>query len=69
MIRGDTYHFEVVANESARGISEVQLHTGTPIANAILTTDNDDQALVRMSVKGAEAATVAIEMANLARSI
>ena len=69
VIRGDTYHFEVVANESARGISEVQLHTGTPIANAILTTDNDDQALVRMSVKGAEAATVAIEMANLARSI
>lgn len=69
VIRGDTYHFEVVANESARGISEVQLQTGVPIANAILTTDNDDQALVRMSVKGAEAAAVAIEMVNLLKSI
>ena len=69
VIRGDTYHFEVVANESARGISEVQLATGVPVANAILTTDNDDQALVRMSVKGAEAATVAIEMVNLLKSL
>lgn len=69
VIRGDTYHFEIVANASARGISEVQLQTGVPIANAILTTDNDDQALVRMSVKGAEAAAVAIEMANLLKSI
>ena len=60
VIRGDTYHFEVVSNESARGISEVQLETGVPVANAILTTDNDDQALARMSVKGAEAAAVAI---------
>ena len=69
VIRGDTYHFEIVANESARGISEVQLQTGVPVANAILTTDNDDQALVRMSVKGAEAAAVAIEMVNLLKSI
>lgn len=69
VIRGDTYHFEVVSNESARGISEVQLETGVPIANAILTTDNDDQALARMSVKGAEAAQVAIEMIHLLRSI
>lgn len=69
VIRGDTYHFEVVSNESARGISEVQLQTGMPIANAILTTDNDDQALARMSVKGAEAAAVAVEMVNLLRSI
>jgi 6,7-dimethyl-8-ribityllumazine synthase len=69
VIRGDTYHFEVVSNESARGISEVQLQTGMPIANAILTTDNDDQALVRMSVKGAEAAAVAIEMANLLKTL
>jgi 6,7-dimethyl-8-ribityllumazine synthase len=69
VIRGDTYHFEIVSNESARGISEVQLQTGVPIANAILTTDNDDQALVRMSVKGAEAASVAIEMVNLLKSI
>ena len=69
VIRGDTYHFEIVANESARGISDVQLQTGVPIANAILTTDNDDQALVRMSVKGAEAAAVAIEMVNLLKFI
>lgn len=69
VIRGDTYHFEVVSNESARGISNVQLQTGVPIANAILTTDNDDQALVRMSVKGAEAASVAIEMVNLLKSL
>jgi 6,7-dimethyl-8-ribityllumazine synthase len=59
IIRGETYHFEVVANESARGISEVQLHTGVPVANAILTTEDDDQALARMSIKGAEAASVA----------
>lgn len=69
VIRGDTYHFEVVSNESARGITDVQLETGVPIANAILTTDNDDQALARMSVKGAEAASVAIEMANLLKSL
>ena len=65
IIRGETYHFEVVANESARGVSDVQLQTGIPIANAILTTEDDDQALARMSVKGAEAAAVAVEMANL----
>ena len=69
IIRGETYHFEVVANESARGISEVQLHTGVPVANAILTTEDDDQALARMSIKGAEAASVAIEMANLLKQI
>ena len=65
VIRGDTYHFEVVANESARGIMSAQLETGIPIANGILTTDNDDQAVERMSEKGAEAARVALEMANL----
>ena len=67
IIRGETYHFEVVANESARGISEVQLNTGIPVANAVLTTEDDDQALARMHIKGAEAAQVAIEMANLVR--
>jgi len=67
VIRGDTYHFEVVSNESARGVGEVQLHCGVPIANAILTTDTDEQAEVRMNVKGAEAALVAIEMVNLLR--
>ena len=69
IIRGETYHFEVVANESARGISEVQLNTGVPVANAVLTTEDDAQALARMHVKGAEAAQVAIEMANLVRAL
>ena len=69
IIRGETYHFEVVANESARGISEVQLNTGVPVANAILTTEDDDQALARMSIKGAEAAAVAIEMINLLKQL
>jgi 6,7-dimethyl-8-ribityllumazine synthase len=65
VIRGETYHFEIVSNESARGVTDVQLATGVPIANAILTTENDDQALVRMAQKGAEAAQAAVEMANL----
>jgi len=69
IIRGETYHFEVVANESARGISEVQLNTGIPVANAVLTTEDDDQAIARMHIKGAEAAQVAIEMANLVKSL
>lgn len=69
VIRGDTYHFEIVADESARGVSEVQLRSGVPIANAILTTDTDQQAEQRMSVKGAEAASVAIEMANLLKEM
>jgi 6,7-dimethyl-8-ribityllumazine synthase len=65
VIRGDTYHFEVVSNQSTSGVAAVQLDPGIPIANGILTTDTDDQALARMSRKGAEAALVAIEMANL----
>ena len=69
VIRGDTYHFEIVASESARGVNEVQLHSGVPIANAILTTDTDQQAEERMSIKGAEAASVAIEMANLLKGL
>jgi 6,7-dimethyl-8-ribityllumazine synthase len=69
IIRGETYHFEVVANESARGISEVQLNTGVPVANAVLTTEDDDQAIARMHVKGAEAAQVAVEMYNLVRAL
>ncbi len=69
IIRGETYHFEVVSNESARGIAEVQLNTGVPVANAILTTEDDDQAIARMHIKGAEAAQVAIEMVNLVRSL
>lgn len=69
IIRGETYHFEVVSNESARGISEVQMDTGIPVANAVLTTEDDEQAIARMSVKGAEAAAVAIEMANLLKQL
>jgi len=69
VIRGETYHFEVVSNESARGITDVQLNTGIPIANAVLTTENDDQALVRMLQKGAEAAQAAVEMANLLKAV
>jgi 6,7-dimethyl-8-ribityllumazine synthase len=69
VIRGETYHFEIVSNESARGIIDVQLNTGIPIANAVLTTENDDQALARMLQKGTEAAQAAIEMANLLRAV
>ena len=69
IIRGETYHFEVVANESARDVSEVQLQYGIPVANAILTTENDEQALARIDVKGAEAAEVAIEMVNLLKQL
>ena len=65
VIRGETYHFEIVANESARGIMSVQLDTGIPIANGILTTEDDGQAEARMAQKGADCATVAVEMANL----
>lgn len=69
VIRGETYHFEVVSNESSKGIMAVQLDTGVPIANGILTTEDDEQAEVRMMQKGADCAAVAIEMANLLRRI
>jgi 6,7-dimethyl-8-ribityllumazine synthase len=67
VIRGETYHFEIVSNESARGITDVQLATGMPVANGVLTTEDDDQALARMVQKGMEAGQAAIEMANLQR--
>jgi 6,7-dimethyl-8-ribityllumazine synthase len=69
VIRGETYHFEIVSNEAARGISSVQLESGVPIANGILTTENDDQALARMMEKGADCALAAIEMANLLKRL
>lgn len=69
VVRGDTYHFEVVSNESSRGILDVQLETGMPIANAILTVDTEEQAHARMSEKGRDAARVAIEMANLLKRL
>ena len=69
VIRGETYHFELVSNESGAGITRVGLDFGIPIANAVLTTENDEQAAVRMAVKGADAARVAVEMANLAQAL
>jgi 6,7-dimethyl-8-ribityllumazine synthase len=69
VIRGETHHFEVVANQSASGIMSVQLDTGIPVANGILTTDDDDQAAARMMQKGADCAAAAVEMANLLRKL
>lgn len=68
VIRGETYHFEVVSNESARGVMEVSLESGLPVANGILTVDTEEQALARKD-KGAEAVRVAIEMAGLRRAL
>ena len=68
VIRGDTYHFEIVANESARGLMDVMLECGMPIANGILTTDDEKQAQARLD-KGAEAVRVAVEMARLKGSL
>lgn len=65
VIRGDTYHFEIVADQSAAGLARVALDHRIPVINAILTTDNDEQARARVAEKGAEAARVAVEMANL----
>jgi 6,7-dimethyl-8-ribityllumazine synthase len=64
VVRGDTYHFEVVANESARGVMDVALEFGIPVANGILTTDDEAQAEARLD-KGAQAVRVALEMARL----
>lgn len=65
IIRGETYHFELVANESAAGVTRVALDYQLPIANAILTTEDMEQAIARQDEKGRDAALVAIEMANL----
>lgn len=65
VIRGETYHFEVVSNESASGIMQVSLDFDIPIANAVLTTENDEQTQARLLEKGTDAAKVAVEMANL----
>ncbi|MBE2263530.1 MAG: 6,7-dimethyl-8-ribityllumazine synthase [Burkholderiaceae bacterium] len=69
IIRGETYHFELVANESAAGVSRVSLDYQLPIANAILTTENLAQAQARQDEKGRDAARVAVEMANLLDSL
>ena len=65
VVRGDTYHFEVVSNESASGVNQVQLDAGIPVANGILTTDTEEQAMARVEQKGSDCAAVAVEMANL----
>ncbi|MDP2770590.1 MAG: 6,7-dimethyl-8-ribityllumazine synthase [Giesbergeria sp.] len=65
IIRGETYHFELVANESGAGVSRVALDYQVPVANAILTTENLEQAIARQTEKGRDAAYVAVEMANL----
>jgi len=64
VIRGETYHFELVANESGAAITRVGLDLGIPIANGILTCDTDEQALARVAQKGADCALAAVEMAN-----
>lgn len=69
IVRGETYHFELVANESGAGVSRVSLDYQLPIANAILTTENMEQAIARQTDKGRDAARVAVEMANLLESI
>lgn len=69
VIRGETYHFELVSNEMGSGISRVGLDTGIAIANGVLTTENDDQALARMAEKGTDCARAAVEMANLLKAL
>ena len=69
VIRGETYHFEVVSNDSCRAVMEVQLDTGIPVANGILTCENDAQALARAHDKGSDCARAAIEMSRLLRAI
>lgn len=69
VIRGETYHFELVSNESAAGITRVCIDSGLPIANGVLTCDTDEQAQVRVEVKGADCARAVVEMANLALTL
>ena len=69
IIRGETYHFELVANESGAAVTRVALDHDVPIANAILTVENEAQAWARVEPKGRDAARVAVEMANLLKEI
>ena len=69
VMRGETYQFEIVANESAAGIAGVQLEFGIPIGNGVLTCESDSQAEARMDAKGYEAAMAALELANLLDAI
>ncbi len=69
VIRGETYHFEVVSNEMATAISRISLETGIPVANGVLTVDTDEQAVSRAEGKGRDCAQVAVEMANLCAAL
>ena len=69
VIRGETYHFELVSNESATGITRISLDSGLPIANGVLTCDTDEQAQVRVEAKGVDCAKAVVEMANLALAL
>ena len=69
VIRGETYHFELVSNEMGAGVTRVGLDTGLPIANGVLTTEDEDQAIARMREKGADCARTAVEMANLLKVV
>ncbi|MCS6763508.1 MAG: 6,7-dimethyl-8-ribityllumazine synthase [Candidatus Protistobacter heckmanni] len=69
VIRGETYHFELVSNESGAGITRVGLDFGVPIANGVLTTETDEQAEARVEEKGRDCARAAVEMANLVATL
>lgn len=69
VIRGETYHFEIVSNESAAAISRVALETGIPVANGVLTTEDEEQAEARAEEKGRDCARTAVEMANLVAAL
>jgi 6,7-dimethyl-8-ribityllumazine synthase len=69
VIRGDTYHFEIVSNESASGITAVQLDSGVPIANGILTCDTEEQVAERIEQKATDCARVAVQMARLMEAL
>jgi len=69
VIRGETYHFEIVSNEACAGITAVSLESGVPVANGILTTNTDEQADARIEQKGRDCAEAAVEMANLGRAL
>lgn len=69
VIRGETYHFEVVSNETANAITRIPLETGIPVANGVLTVDTDEQAVARAEGKGRDCAQVAVEMANLVAAL
>ena len=69
IIRGETYHFELVANESGAGVTRLSLDYKLPIANAIITTENLEQAIARQTEKGVDAARVAVEMATLLQNL